>query len=669
MEKKGGTGSPPIVVLSEASRRHWLRSESYPEIHRRFEISYGSLSQDLTHDEAVLLVEDDLLRNGAGRVRRFARRPGRLALPVILVGDGEGLETSPERDLVLDVVERPPSEASLLRALRTASQFLEVERRVFESQSAAEQRARELEELNAIGIALSAERDHDRLLNLILTKSRAITRADAGSLFLVAQIDMPIGKEDKAGNQARARARWLRFRLAQNDSREFLFEEEVLPIAADSIAGYVAGTGETLNLDDAYDPPADKPFSINRSFDEATGYRTRSVLVMPMRNHDGETIGVLQLINKKTDAGIRLTSPESFDRHVISFTPLDERLVSSLASQAAVAVENNALYQQIEHLFANFVEAAVRTIESRDPVTKGHSRRVAKMTERLALVANEESTGPFRDFHLDRDQIRELKYAALLHDFGKVGVNEKILVKATKLYSGRMDAVRERFQCIKRTLEVERLRKLLARWVGSGEPIPPEELEKLERELAHEMEAVDEALEVILAANQPTVTHYSDFGPLESIARRRFPGLDGELRPFLEPRELQALKLTKGTLTPAEREQIKAHVVHTYEFLSLIPWTRDLQAIPKLARSHHEKLDGSGYPFGLSERDIPPQTRMMTIADIFDALAAQDRPYKPPVPVESALDILREEARHGALDDRLLTLFIEARVFELIRQG
>ena len=221
-----------------------------------------------------------------------------------------------------------------------------------------------LEQLNTIGVALSAERDHERLLKLILSKSREVTTADAGSLFLVESIDEPIGPEDKKGDQARVQSRWLVFRLAQNDSREIKFEEEVLQINHDSVAGHVALSGQTLKIEDAYHLPPDLSFTFNGRIDEATGYRSRSMLVVPMQNREGETIGVLQLINKKPDARIRLSTPESFEKNVVSFSDLDERMVRSLASQAAVSVENNALYQRIEKLLDNFVEASVMAIES-----------------------------------------------------------------------------------------------------------------------------------------------------------------------------------------------------------------------------------------------------------------------------------------------------------------
>jgi len=652
-------------LLVWTKRKGWLSPDKYPEIHREFTVGDFSASHPVPEAGALLVVDGELLRDRPDQLRRVARESFPFALPVVAVserGDGDSLAME---ELVFDVLSDAPQERELLRTLRSAGRLLESQRSLLESQMAAELKARELEELNAIGIALSAERDHHRLLNLILTKSREITQADAGSLFLIESIDMPVGPENRTGDQQRVRGRWLRFRLAQNDSRDFKFEEDVLAITPDSIAGYVAEKGVTLNIEDAYHLPPDKPFTINRSFDETTGYRTRSMLVVPMQNHVGETIGVLQLINKKRTWSSRLLQPESFVSQVVPFTTVDEQLVRSLASQAAVSVDNNRLYQRIEKLFNDFVQASVRAIESRDPTTRGHSRRVADMTTELARVVNRTVTGPYGAFNLGEKEIRELKYAALLHDFGKVGVTEKVLVKATKLYYGQLDVLRERFQTIKRTMEVQLLRSLLKRLVERKEHLSPDDLVDLEAELQRRMAEVDEALTEIESRNQPTVTRVEGFEKIQEIGRLQFAGVLGQARPYLEPHELQALTIPQGTLTDQERKQIQDHVRHTFDFLYEIEWTRDLQKIPKIARSHHEKLDGSGYRYGLGGEEIPPQTRMMTIADIFDALAARDRPYKKAVPTEKALDILRQDARAGQVDADLLDLFIEAKVFEL----
>ncbi|HEY7818376.1 MAG TPA: HD domain-containing phosphohydrolase [Vicinamibacteria bacterium] len=635
----------------------WLSQLAYPETHARYSIRSLSPDEPLPSSPAILILDEHLLSDHRAAVERFARRPGGALSPVIAVSPKGGAAEGDE--LLFDVLPVRPNQGELLRTLRNASHYLENQLRLEESQARAEQKARELGELHEIGIALSAEHDHHRLLSLILGKAREITNADAGSLFLVASLDMPIETPERTVE--RVGGRWLRFRLAQNDSRALRFEEDILAIGPGSIAGYVAETGETLNLEDAYTPSPEKPFAINRSFDETISYRTRSMLTIPMQNHEGECIGVLQLINKKRRRDTVLEGPSSFDSEVLPFDEHDERLVRSLASQAAVSIENNNLYLQRENLFARFVDAAVQAIESRDPTTQGHSRRVAEMTAELARVVNVTTRGPYGPLHISDEQIRELRYAALLHDFGKVGVKEKVLRKATKLYHGELNIVRQRFKTIRRTLESRYYRCMLDRLLSKG--ATHEDIEALERELTRELELVERARSAVEEANKPTVTHYSAFEFIEQLGSVTYDDLDGSTKSYLEPEEIVSLTVARGTLTEPERRQIESHVNHTYDFLSTIPWTRDLQDIPELARSHHEKLDGSGYPAGLTAADIPPQTRMMTISDIFDALTAKDRPYKPAVPTAKALAILEEDAGKERIDRHLLDLFIEARVY------
>jgi len=648
----------PIWVWS--SDRGWLSPLAYPETHHRYSIVSISPGPDepLPKPPGVLILDEHLLSEYRTTVEAFARRPGGAYSPVVAVSPNGSASEGDE--LLFDVLPVRPNQGELLRTLRNATHTLESQLRLEESQARAEQKARELEELHAIGIALSAEHDHQRLLSLILGKAREITNADAGSLFLMSRLEMPI--ETPEGRVERVGGRWLRFRLAQNDSRELRFEEDILKIGPESIAGYVAETGETLNLEDAYAPPKGKPFAINRSFDEAISYRTRSMLVIPMKNHEGEVIGILQLINKKRSRAMILDRPSSFDSEVLPFDEHDERLVRSLASQAAVSIENNSLYLQRENLFARFVDAAVQAIESRDPTTQGHSRRVAAMTAELARVASLTSRGAYASLRLNDDQIRELRYAALLHDFGKVGVTEKVLRKATKLYHGELSLVRQRFKTIRRTLETQYLRRMLDHLLAKE--ATPEEIEELKRELAERLEVVDRARTAVEDANKPSVVHSKASPLLSELGALTYEDLDGSSRSYLEPEEIVSLTLSRGTLTDPERRLIESHVNHTYDFLSTIPWTRDLMDIPELARSHHEKLDGSGYPGGLLAAAIPPQTRMMTISDIYDALTAKDRPYKPAVPTTKAIEILEEDAGKGRIDRDLLDLFIEAKVFQ-----
>jgi response regulator RpfG family c-di-GMP phosphodiesterase len=346
--------------------------------------------------------------------------------------------------------------------------------------------------------------------------------------------------------------------------------------------------------------------------------------------------------------------------------PYDERyvrLAGSLASQAAVALANGRLYESISQLFEGFVKASVTAIESRDPTTSGHSFRVADLTVGLAETVDRARTGPYRDLRFSADEVRELRYAALLHDFGKVGVREHVLVKSKKLYPGDLERIRGRIELLMRDLELGVTRRKLDLALQGGRAYA-EQAARLDAELALAMTELREALDVIVTVNEPSVQSQDFTSQLLRITARSWEDHHGRRRTLLTPEEARVLAITRGSLTEAERREIQQHVTHTFEFLAQIPWTRELKRIPEIAGSHHEKLDGSGYPFGARGEAIVVQSRMMTIADIFDALTATDRPYKKAIRVEEALDTLRAEQQHGALDGALLDLFIDARVFD-----
>jgi HD-GYP domain-containing protein (c-di-GMP phosphodiesterase class II) len=458
--------------------------------------------------------------------------------------------------------------------------------------------------------------------------------------------------------------RHLFFALAQNDSVDLPFRAATLPLDNASIAGHVALTGKTVNLEDAYRLPPGSPFHINRAFDEQTGYRTRSMLVVPMRTPPGETIGVLQLINCKPGGPRRLTGRADVERHVRPFGPRAETLAESLVSQAAVAVDNNRLYQSIRRLFEGFVSAAVTAIESRDPTTSGHSFRVAELSVGLADAVTRCGRGVYALTRFSPDEVRELRYAALLHDFGKVGVREHVLLKAKKLYPWELERIQQRLALAKRGLELGCARAKLDALLRRGHAAYAQAAAGLDARLAARLTEVDRALERIVLANEPTVLPQEKPAQLDELTRRVIEDLEGGPLPLLTPDEARALAIPRGSLTEDEVREIRSHVVHTWEFLAQIPWTREFRRVPEIARSHHEKLDGSGYPRALTGEQIPVQSRIMTIADIFDALTAGDRPYKRAVPVEQALAILAEERRAGALDGELVDLFVDARIYE-----
>jgi HD-GYP domain-containing protein (c-di-GMP phosphodiesterase class II) len=507
----------------------------------------------------------------------------------------------------------------------------------------------ELKTLNRIGVALSNERNTDTLLELILRKSREITSADAGSLYLV---------EEEEG------VKRLVFRLTQNDSHAVPFSQFTLPIDTSSIAGYAAATGQILNIKDAY-RIRNLPFRLNKDFDRRFGYRTKSMLVVPMRNQKDEVIGVLQLINAKKHAGAKLSTLKLVTEEVRPFSQQSQELASSLASQAAVALENNLLYRDIERLFESFVQASVTAIESRDPTTFGHSGRVEKLTVKLAETVDALDSGPYKDIHFTREDIREIRYASILHDFGKVGVREEVLVKAKKLYPAQLELIKKRFQYIRKCLELETCRRKLDHVLGSGNQGYEDCFAELDGDLDRGLRKLDEFLRHILAANEPTLLPVETSEILAQIAGWSFDGFAAPTEPLLAPEELQLLSIPRGSLNDAERRQIESHVIHSFNFLNEIRWTKELNQVPKIAQAHHEKLDGSGYPNRMKAEQIPFQTKMMTIADIFDALTARDRPYKLAIAVERALHIIGEEVQSQLLDPVLFNVFVDAKIYEV----
>jgi HD-GYP domain-containing protein (c-di-GMP phosphodiesterase class II) len=509
---------------------------------------------------------------------------------------------------------------------------------------------KELKELLQIGVALSSERDVDSLLSLILSKAREITNADAGSLYLM--------EESESGEKH------LRFKLTQNDSIQFLFKESTIPLAETSMAGHVALRGAAINLPDAYKIPPERPYRFNNSFDRNSGYRTRSVLTLPMRNARDQILGVLQLINCKRNASARLKTAADVKREVIPFSANSVNLGLSLASQAAVAYENSKLYDEIQRLFEGFVGASVTAIEQRDPATSGHSFRVSSLTLGLAEIVDAVQAGKYKATRFTREQMKEIRYAALLHDFGKVGVREDVLVKAKKLYPWQLDLVKSRFDFIGKGIEAGTALKKLELILERGREATASELAALDKEFAHRLKQVDDDLKFVLEVNEPTVLHSAVLDRINKIARQTFTDSKGAAHPYLSENEVTMLSIPRGSLDEDERRQIESHVTYTFKFLEEIPWTRELRGIPRIARAHHEKLNGKGYPDGLHDADIPLPTKMMTICDIFDALNAADRPYKAAVPVDRALKILEESVRENELDPELFRLFLESKVYE-----
>jgi len=502
-----------------------------------------------------------------------------------------------------------------------------------------------------IGRALASEKDPDALIRLILEASMDITGADAGSIFLV---------EDEGDRHL------LRFAWTRTHSRELPYEEFVMPADRRSIAGYVALTGATLNLPDVYEIDPAEPYVFNRGFDRDYGYRTRSMLVVPMRDHKGRVLGVVQLINSKEAPGeesdgasdrVMLKDEADFERRVVPFKKRYEGLMEAVAAQAAIALENGRMVRRLRDQFDSLVAASVAAIEARDPATRGHSERVARMALALAAAVHESAEGPLAAVHFEGDSLTELRYACLLHDFGKVLVEGSILLKARKLMPRDEDYLKLRLRYFRRLVELAESRV-------ASRCDDPDEAADARAGAASAVESLLAAEELvgILASPSPTGLDAD-----AEIARLRSLGVPAALSaaldeappPVLTDEEAESLAVRRGSLNKAERKLVEAHAQYTWDFVSKIPWPPELSRVPELALSHHEMLDGSGYPRGLSGDKIPMGSRIMAVCDVWDALSASDRPYKKALPPELCGRILREEAAMGRLDADLVKLFLE----------
>src|SRR5438105_8780838 len=500
--------------------------------------------------------------------------PGQIQQPALVLL-APGRQAPEQLDLMAIELPADASPSAVRELIRIGMENVVLKQQMAQLEAEAHRRHRQFRELNRIGIALSAEKDIDRLQSFILTTMRQLTHADGASLWLKMEVD-GIPKLFLASSQNHS--------LDKNTYQAF-----TVPVDEKSVVGYTVSVGKSQIYDDAYNPPPGKPVG-GKSFDAQFGYRTKSMLTVPMRDYHNDVVGAVQLINAKKRYETKLTI-DNVGTEVVSFQPDDVEMIESIASQAAVALDNKSLLDSIQALFDGFVQASGTAIEQRDPSTAVHSGRVEGLTTRLARAINEIATGTYRNVHLGEDQLKELRYACLLHDFGKVGVREHILIKAKKLVPGQLEVIQSRFEFIERSVQVkyatEKLEAMRAGRNGSS-------LAEIDRRLEQEMKQLDEWVTSIAAANEPTVMPEDKASMLEFLSQQTYYDIAGRAHPMLEPQEFRFLSIRKGTLDPQERLEMESHVTHSFQFLTKIPWTPVMKGIPEIAYGHHEQLDGSG---------------------------------------------------------------------------
>ncbi|HEY7394209.1 MAG TPA: HD domain-containing phosphohydrolase [Gemmatimonadaceae bacterium] len=580
----------------------------------------------------AVLIADRSMHAHFAELRKF---PSHL----IIVAADEPTEEALGRRAHLSVVGMM-SPAARLRVLRAACRFSCARASASRWWKRLVRGNRELRALNEVGTALMLEHDRRVLYRQIVDAGKQFTESDAGVLFIM--------RTDEQGTSALDAASFDIDSLPQPP-------QATSSIAVDhnSAIGHAAAVGRPMVIADVHDLPLDAGFSRTSDLEERYGFYLRSMLIVPMLDRQQRVVGVLVFANRKTDPTARIVSKSDADRYVIPYTGREVRLARSLASQAAVSIENANLYSRIERILESFVTASVTAIDQRDPTTAGHSIRVATLTTDLAKAVERADRGTYRDIHFSRQQMRELRFAGLLHDFGKITVSENVLVKAKKLPPILLERINDRFDLIQRTIEFEHY-KTHGASTGNGLTAKLEELEHIRA--------------IVRAANEPTVVPTGPPPDLVAIAQRTFERPDGAMAPYLADDELHFLQLSLGTLDEHERAEIQSHVEETHRFLARIPWTDDLANLVTYAWGHHEKLDGSGYPRHLTAPEIPLQTRMMTIADIFDALTESDRPYKRAVSADKAVDILKDESKSGRLDAELVDILVESQIYRRILQ-
>lgn len=557
---------------------------------------------------------------------------GEPPIPVIVV---LASATTPEKVAVIDA----GADDALVRPVEAAEMLARVHS-LLRSKAAYDQMAAEIQRQTQIGIALSAERHLNRLLERIVDAARSINNADAGTLYTV--------DPD---------ARVLNFEILQNESLGTRLGGErgdpislpPVPLDPTNVSAYVALTGQLVNIPDVYEADG-FDFSGPRRYDAVTGYRSQSMLVVPMRNHEDEVVGVLQLINAR--------DPKT--GQVIAFRPGNVERTRAMASEAGIALTNAQLIEDLEAFLDGLIRVMAAAVDEKSHYTAGHIERVTRLAVLLGERVNECAEGRFAATRLSRDEIRELEIAGLLHDIGKIVVPEHVVDKATKLQTvyDRIAEIRARFSVIRRGLENDALRRKLAlAQAGASEAA----LAAVDAEAAAAVAALGDDLAFLENINAGGEFMAPEkLARLHAIAARRYVDDAGNECPYLSENEVENLSIARGTLLQEEFEIIRNHAKVSARLLSRIPFARKLRNVPLFAGDHHETLNGTGYPAGKTAADLPLQSRILAIADIYDALTSSDRPYKKAYPAAVAHRILREEAARGKLDADLVELFIDA---------
>lgn len=515
-----------------------------------------------------------------------------------------------------------------------------------EVQSFAGLQTNSLRRLSQIGIALSAEKNINKLLEMIVDGARDFTNADAGTLYIV-------DDENKILNFVIIQNDTLKIRIGGVSGGKIDLPPVPLEVSEkpnySNVSSFCALTGEMVNIPDVYEAE-EFDFTGPRKYDEQTGYRSQSMLVIPLRNHENDIIGVLQLLNAK----------DSSTNEVIPFAAEYTDMVSSLASQAAVALENAQLIEDLKRLFDSFIQGIATAIDEKSPYTGGHIRRVTELTMMIAKKINETKQGKFAKVYFSEDELEELRIATWLHDVGKITTPEYIADKATKLETifDRINLLLTRFDLIIQEAENKYLKEKL-KLLEKGE-VDSAEMQRLEEKYDEEIKNLQAEKNFIEKCNTPGENMSDEKAQLLEIISKKTFQSNGKKSKYISDEELKNLQIRRGTLTPEERKIIENHVTMSIKILQNLPFPKKLSHVPEYAGGHHEMMDGSGYPYGLEGDQLPLQARIMAIADIFESLTAKDRPYKKPMKLSETIKILSSLCQNNKIDPDVYDLFISS---------
>ena len=606
-------------------------------------------------------------------------------LTFILIEDDHPLSIRQQKTLPLknstawtfNIIRRPFSFNELMGNIYSVAHSLFVLSQQFLLQHQLSLREGEASAINDIGIALTSQTSVDSMVRTVLEKALDLCSADAGFLLL---------RENHGANQ---REGVPDIRLLRSSGHRFFQKSRVcksqnlklrsesfdpaknatVSFAMNYASGVVWESGWSHPVAHGKSTISLTPQALpNLQFEfDARNYDVRSYCLFPLKTPSGEVVGFILLVNKKIAKNVYIDTLDEVQKITRPFSAHDLNLLEALAAQVGVSLDHARLIQDLKRVFESFVQASVVAIESRDPSTKGHSERVAVLTVGLAEAVNVTSQGQYSSVSFNASQLYEIKYAALLHDFGKIGVRENILRKERKLFHHELMAIQERFHILEKRLHLKCLEEYLQSLMNRGIAPSRQDIERIQQDVQNISSKLHRYWENILEANEPSVVRSENFQKIMEIAAIQYLGQNNGVSELLLPDEVDKLTIKRGSLSNTERLEIESHVTHSFKFLVSIPWTQDLANIPDIVYAHHERMDGTGYPRQLVADEIPIQAKIMAIADVYDALVAVDRPYKLALPHERALSILEVEVNEGKLDSELFKIFVEAKVGELIK--